>query len=139
MRALRPAHQVLILLGLGLVACAATLLASGRSGADAPAGAALVAGLGLTDLALFTEARYTRHLSQADLHSPFQDHPLGLEHFPSGSLVGPPAHLIESRPPAHLLEGRPPDHLLEGRPPDHLMEARPPDHQAKAPEGGPLP
>lgn len=44
----------------------------------------------LTDLALFNEARYTRHLSQADLHAPFQDHPTSLEHFPSGSLVGPP-------------------------------------------------
>ncbi len=43
-----------------------------------------------TDLCLFTEARYTRHLSQADLHSPFQDHPLSFEHFPSGSFVLPP-------------------------------------------------
>lgn len=50
----------------------------------------LVAELGLTDPALFTEARYTRHLSQADLHSAFQDHPLALEHFPSGSLLLPP-------------------------------------------------
>jgi hypothetical protein len=47
----------------------------------------LVVQLQLTDLCLFTEARYTRHLSQADLHSAFQDHPLGLEHFPTGSLV----------------------------------------------------
>ena len=51
---------------------------------------ALVAALDLTDLALFTEARYTRHPSQADLHSPFQDHPLALEHFPTGSLVPAP-------------------------------------------------
>jgi hypothetical protein len=49
--------------------------------------------LQLTDLCLFTEARYTRHLSQSDLHSPFQDHPGGLDHFPSGSLVAPPATL----------------------------------------------
>lgn len=53
----------------------------------------MVSQLQLTDLCLFTEARYTRHLSQADLHSAFQDHPLGLEHFPTGSLVPPPAHL----------------------------------------------
>jgi hypothetical protein len=46
--------------------------------------------LELTDLCLFTEARYTRHLSQADLHTPFQDHPFAFEHFPSGSLVLPP-------------------------------------------------
>ena len=51
----------------------------------------LTARLGLTDPALFTEARYARHLSQADLHSAFQDHPLALEHFPSGSVVPPPA------------------------------------------------
>lgn len=55
--------------------------------------AGVVANLELTDLALFTEARYTRHLSQADLHSAFQDHPVALEHFPAGSLAGPPAHL----------------------------------------------
>lgn len=48
---------------------------------------------GLTDLALFTEARYTRHPSLADRHSAFQEHPLALEHFPSGSLFGPPAAL----------------------------------------------
>lgn len=63
-----------------------------RAGGSAPMRserAALVRALGLTDLALFTEARYTRHPSLADLHSPFQDHPLALEHFPSGSLVPP--------------------------------------------------
>ena len=49
--------------------------------------------LDLTDLALFTEARYIRHLSQADRHTPFQDHPLSLEHFPSGSIISPPAAL----------------------------------------------
>ena len=58
---------------------------------------ALVARLGLTDLALFTEARYTRHPTQADLHSAFQDHPLALEHFPSGSLLPPPRHEIVVR------------------------------------------
>ncbi|MHB8846227.1 MAG: hypothetical protein ACYC7L_15955 [Nitrospirota bacterium] len=51
--------------------------------------AELAARLELTDLCLFTEARYTRHPSQADLHSPFQDHPMSLEHFPSGSLISP--------------------------------------------------
>ena len=53
--------------------------------------AELVEELLLTDLCLFTEARYTRNPAMADLHSPFQDHPLSLEHFPSGSLVMPPA------------------------------------------------
>ena len=54
---------------------------------------AQVSNLQLTDLCLYTEARYTRHLSQADLHSAFQDHPLALDHFPSGSLVVPPGQL----------------------------------------------
>ena len=49
--------------------------------------------LGLTDLALFTEARYTRHPSQADQHSAFQDHPMALEHFPTGSIVPIPGHV----------------------------------------------
>jgi hypothetical protein len=50
----------------------------------------LVSKLELTDLCLFTEANYTRHLSQADLHTPFQDHPFSFDHFPSGSLLRPP-------------------------------------------------
>ena len=51
----------------------------------------LVQSLGLTDLCLFTEASYTRHLSLADFHTAFQDSPMALEHFPSGSLVTYPA------------------------------------------------
>lgn len=47
----------------------------------------LVQRLGLTDLCLFTEASYTRHLSLADFHTAFQNSPMALEHFPSGSLV----------------------------------------------------
>jgi len=55
--------------------------------------AMVVQNLELTDLSLFTEARYTRHLSQADLYSAFQDHPTALEHFPTGAIVGPPERL----------------------------------------------
>ncbi len=51
--------------------------------------ARLVRTLELTDLCLFTEARYTRNPSQADFYAPFQDHPCSLEHFPSGSLIMP--------------------------------------------------
>lgn len=58
--------------------------------------AQLVHRLRLTDLCLFTEARYTRHPAMADLHAPFQDHPTALEHFPSGSLVTPPVTLQRS-------------------------------------------
>ena len=55
--------------------------------------AAVVKNLGLTDLCLSTEARYTRHLSQADWHAAFQSHPLALDHFPSGSILSPPRTL----------------------------------------------
>lgn len=50
----------------------------------------LVRRLGLTDLAIWTEARYTRHPSQADFFAPFQDGPSSLEHFPAGSVVSSP-------------------------------------------------
>lgn len=53
----------------------------------------LVETLGLTDLCLFTDARYTRHLSMADLNTPFQDYPMSFEHFPSGSIMTSPSHL----------------------------------------------
>lgn len=53
----------------------------------------LVKELGLTDLSLFTEASYTRHLSQADWHSAFSSHPMSLDHFPTGTLVQLPPHL----------------------------------------------
>ncbi|MCF8482021.1 MAG: hypothetical protein K9H25_16470 [Rhodospirillum sp.] len=72
---------------LGTVLDAAFRRGEGETGRGT---ARMVADLGLTDLALFTEARYTRNPSLADLHTPFQDHPLALDHFPSGSLIGPP-------------------------------------------------
>ena len=45
----------------------------------------LTESLGLSDLCLSTEARYTRHLSVTDHTAPFMDHPGAMEHFPSGS------------------------------------------------------
>jgi hypothetical protein len=53
----------------------------------------LVKALCLTDLCIFTDARYTRHPTMADLHSPFQDYPVSLEHFPSASIMSVPPHL----------------------------------------------
>ncbi|GAB4264821.1 MAG: hypothetical protein Kow0092_16720 [Deferrisomatales bacterium] len=55
-----------------------------------PALRELVGRLGLTDFAVWTEARYTRHPSQADRFSAFQDFPGAMDHFPAGSVVGPP-------------------------------------------------
>jgi hypothetical protein len=91
---MRPSTLALAGLVGGIAAMAATFADAGlRAGSAATAMAerrALVARLELTDLALFTEARYTRNPSQADLHAAFQDHPFAFEHFPTGSLVPPP-------------------------------------------------
>ncbi len=100
---MRKSTLFFLLLGLLLVliASAATDAAyrRSRSTEHLRSASVLVRSLGLTDLCLFTEARYTRHPSQADLHTPFQDHPLALEHFPSGSLLTPPAVLKERYAP----------------------------------------
>lgn len=51
---------------------------------------AMVHAMRLTDAALWTEARYTRHPSQADFFSAFADFPSSVDHFPAGSIVPPP-------------------------------------------------
>lgn len=48
------------------------------------------AAIGLTDLCVSTEARYTRHPAVSDSLAPFMDHPGAIEHFPSGSFWIPP-------------------------------------------------
>lgn len=89
-------HRLFLLLTATELAVVIGLLvvAERRTADDAatliPANRAVAARLGLTDLAIWTEARYTRHPSQADLFSPFQDFPSSLEHFPAGSVVGVP-------------------------------------------------
>jgi hypothetical protein len=97
---LRKSSLCLALLGICvLLLCLMFTHAFFQRQADAPIIgqiAGVVSDLELTDLCLFTEARYTRHLSQADLHSAFQDHPVSLEHFPAGSIAGPPASLRRS-------------------------------------------
>src|SRR4030067_1531572 len=94
---MRKSHFFLLYLIFSMV-CGSLMLvhASLRSRADLPLlreKAEMVKRLDLTDLCFFTEASYTRHLSQADLHTPFQDCPMSLEHFPSGSLAAPPPGL----------------------------------------------
>ena len=51
--------------------------------------ARLTEALMITDLALWTEARYTRHPSQADCFTPFQNAPAALDHFVSGTWIPP--------------------------------------------------
>jgi hypothetical protein len=85
----------LVLLLAALVALAGVDAGRRSLGAEArfAANRAVAGWFALTDLCLFTDARYTRHPALADRHSPFQDYPLALEHFPSGSLIPPPEHL----------------------------------------------
>jgi hypothetical protein len=60
------------------------------------ANALLARQLQLTDLCVFTEAGYTRNPGITGTASAFQDSPLSLEHFPSGTLMQPPPHLFGS-------------------------------------------
>ncbi len=108
---IRPSASAAAVLGLLVAAFAATwvdarMLALARA-ADLEAMRVLAGRLGLTDIALFTEARYTRHPSQADLHSAFQDHPVALEHFPSGSLILPREADPRRATPWNIAEDRP--------------------------------
>lgn len=94
---MRPSTLALMVAGLlaaggGLAVLDSQRLAAAESAPRAER-ASVVAAIGLTDLALFTEARYTRHPSMADRFSAFQDHPLALEHFPAGSVMAPPQGL----------------------------------------------
>jgi hypothetical protein len=88
-------HRKFIALTLFLAVSLGLLLGYGRSQVSARLAAELpplqdvVRTLQLTDLSLWTEARYTRHPSQADRFTPFQDFPSALEHFPAGSIIAP--------------------------------------------------
>ena len=108
---MRRVSIALIVMGGGVAVLAAELahgLATQAAHRERLArNAALVRALGLTDPALFTEARYARHLTQADRFTPFQDAPASFEHFPSGSLVLPPPQIRRGR--ARIVTGaRPP-------------------------------
>lgn len=95
-----PVSKARAFLGFMLVSLAAIALLAAHAGFSRSGreeareeSARLVRRLGITDLCVFTEARYTRHPAVADLATAFQDHPLSLEHFPSGSVIPPPPHL----------------------------------------------
>lgn len=96
---MRQEKSVVVLtgLGLGVLLVVCSFLDADRKARIARPGieatAELVDRYKLTDLVLFTEARYSRNLALTDRFSAFQDHPLAFEHFPSGSIVPPPKHL----------------------------------------------
>jgi hypothetical protein len=89
-------HRIFLGLILLQASCLGLLLLFGQSRVSARTEGelrpmkTLVKTLQLTDLAIWTEARYTRHPSQADWFTPFQDFPSALEHFPAGSIMAPP-------------------------------------------------
>ena len=99
-RRFRPRGRRVVLGLLALEAAAAVALAAAgaAAGGDGAAAAlavrrALVAELRLTDLALWPDAGYCRHPSQADLFAAWSEHPGAPEHFPAGSIVPPPPAL----------------------------------------------
>ncbi len=91
---MRPAVIFISLVGALLLADGLLALhqRARRAENDAEAGVlrVTVSGLGLTDLCLATEARYTRHPAVSDPMAPFMDHPGALEHFPTGSFWARP-------------------------------------------------
>ena len=54
--------------------------------------AKIMRNFGLTDLCIFTDASYTRHPAISGASAAFQDSPLSMEHFPSGSILNPYSH-----------------------------------------------
>jgi hypothetical protein len=98
---IQPGAEAIAIIVLASILLVATLSIAWRERLQAEetraANQRLVVSLQLTDIYLFTEARYTRHPTQADLNTPFQEHPLALDHFPSGSLIKPPPGLSDER------------------------------------------
>lgn len=94
---MRPANILFIFLLLLIAVDSVLYFHAWQSGKnlenDHAVQAIAVAGLGLTDLSVATEARYTRHPAVSDPMAPFMDHPGSLEHFPTGSFWSVPANL----------------------------------------------
>lgn len=90
----RPSRVLFALLAVEL-AIAVALAGYGssrcaRSRSSRPSGRILVAGLALADLALWSDASYCRHPSEAGFFTAHADHPSAMDHFPAGSVVPPP-------------------------------------------------
>lgn len=86
---LRPLHFLVALLcAFGLLHSVLYLQARAagfRQQNNAATWDIVTSALGLTDLCVATEARYTRHPAVSDPMVPFMDHPGAIEHFPTGS------------------------------------------------------
>jgi hypothetical protein len=90
----RPIHFFLLLLvalcALDVSLYVFSLYRQARQHQNALLYDVVTSGLGLTDLCVSTEARYTRHPAVSDPVVPFMDHPGAVEHFPTGSFWFPP-------------------------------------------------
>ena len=90
----RPLHYLVLLLAFFCLADGILLVRGAQRLAGQQANFELyevvTAALGLTDLCVATEARYTRHPAVTDPVAPFMDHPGAIEHFPTGSFWTPP-------------------------------------------------
>lgn len=93
---MRPSHILLVIIIFFLILDSALYLHASRLRetlqSDYAVQAIAVAGLGLSDLCVATEARYTRHPAVSDAMVPFMDHPGAIEHFPTGSFWAAPAY-----------------------------------------------
>jgi hypothetical protein len=93
MTTMRPATGVLLalvlLLLLGGLTCAGIADRRTEQAGQIRRIQQVVAGLALTDLALTSEARYTRHPAVSDAVVVGMDHPGGLDHFPSTLFFSP--------------------------------------------------
>ncbi|VAW41519.1 hypothetical protein MNBD_DELTA03-1145 [hydrothermal vent metagenome] len=99
---MRPARLFFYIVGMLLVidlVMYAWNVHNERLAADGSRAAIVTAALGLTDLCLATEARYTRHPVLADGVVPFMDYPGEIEHFPTGSFWAPPVRAGRLPPP----------------------------------------
>ena len=94
----RPVYFLIILLVLLCVIDLGLLFVSFKRSAEqknlAPVYDIAAAGIGLTDLCVATEARYTRHPAVTDPVVPFMDYPGAIEHFPTGSFWAPPEKFL---------------------------------------------
>ena len=86
---LRPLHFLAVLLLAFCLVLASLSFHARSAGSRQQVNAAVwdivTSALGLTDLCVATEARYTRHPAVSDPMAPFMDHPGAIEHFPTGS------------------------------------------------------
>lgn len=94
---LRPLHFLILLLGVTILIHVGLAVRAHLYAAQVAERVVLwditTSGLGLTDLCVATEARYTRHPAVSDPVAPFMDHPGAIEHFPTGSFWAPPPGL----------------------------------------------